>query len=288
MKSIQLYSRSLVVLIFILFNFFIWSATLAATDRVGVLTVAFLDVGQGDAIYIEAPNGNQMLVDGGSNTGVLRELSQVMPWGDRSIDVVLATHPDKDHIAGLIEVLSRYEVSQYLHSGVFNDTAVYEELQKTVSRSNVTAALARRGQRVVLDEVSGVYADILFPDRDVAHLETNSGSVIIRIVYGETEFMLTGDAQKTIERYLVYLNSRSLESDVLKAGHHGSKTSSDESFVRAVSPQVAVISAGEDNRYGHPHKEVIGLFNALGIETVNTADVGTILFESDGFSVTKR
>lgn len=288
MKSIRLYSRALVVLVFILLNFFVWSATFAAEDRAGVLTVAFLDVGQGDAIYIEAPNGNQMLVDGGPNTAVLRELSAVMPWSDRSIDIVLATHPDKDHIAGLIDTLSRYDVAQYLYSGVENDTAVSRTLQKTVLDGEIPAALARRGQRVVLDGARGVYADILFPDRDVTHVETNSGSVVLRIVYGGTEFLLTGDAPKAIERHLVYLDGAALQSDVLKAGHHGSKTSSDDSFVRAVSSEVVVISAGADNHYGHPHQSVMKLFEQFGIKTVNTADVGTVVFESDGVSVVHK
>lgn len=284
------YARSLVIAVFVCINIFIWSLVLTAQAHGGVLTVAFLNVGQGDAIYIEAPNGNQMLVDGGPNTAVLRELSAVMPWGDRSIDVVLATHPDKDHIAGLIDVIESYEIAQYFDSGVENDTGVYQTLLKTVSESNVPLTYARRGMRIVLDSTEGeeVYADILSPDSDVTHAETNSGSIVLHLVYGEIEFMLTGDAPKNVEAHLGMLDGKDLESDVLKAGHHGSKTSSLAQFVDLVNPQFAVISAGKDNRYGHPHQEVMQLFKDRHIQTINTADVGAIIFTSDGMSVRQK
>ena len=249
----------------------------------GVLTVAFLDVGQGDAVYIEAPNGNQVLIDSGRSKAVLRELNKVMPFYDRSIDVLLATHPDQDHIGGFPDILKRYDVDFFLESGRESDSAVYEEVLQLTVVDDIKKIQARRGMVVMLDD--DVHLNILFPDRDVRDVESNTASVITQLVYGETEFMLTGDSPKTIEEYLVMLDGENLESDVLKAGHHGSKTSSAEAFVGFVSPKYSVISAGKDNKYGHPHKDVIDVLNQFGSAILSTGDSGIIVFESDGENV---
>jgi competence protein ComEC len=138
--------------------------------------------------------------------------------------------------------------------------------------------------RIILGD--GAYADVLFPDRDVSAVETNTASIIMRVVYGETSFMLTGDSPQSIERYLTSSIYRtSLRSDVLKVGHHGSRTSSAEAFVHAVSPRYAVFSRGCDNAYGHPHREVVERFARLGIETRDTCEDGTVVFRSDGSAV---
>ena len=266
-------------------NVFIWYSAAAQQDS-GVLTVAFLDVGQGDSIYIEAPNGNQVLIDGGPNKTVLRELSEVMDFNDRSIDVVIATHPDKDHIGGLVDVLSRYEVDMILRSGNVADTGVYRSLNTVVLERGVEELLARRGMRVNLG--GGVHLDVLFPDRDVARVEANNASVITRLVYGETEFLFTGDASQGIENYLVTVEREQLRSDVLKIGHHGSKTSTSNFFLSAVLPSIGVVSAGEDNSYGHPHAEVLNTLAGAGIEVVGTHEGGSIVFESDGKTLRRR
>lgn len=279
MNTVHRYKDVLIVAIFFLINILIWVTVFAHEDN-HTLTVAFLNVGQGDSIFIETPNGNQMLVDGGRNASVLRELSKMMSFNDRSIDVVVATHPDKDHISGLIDVLKRYDVGTFLYSGVIHSTGEYQTLLKSVTEENLVPTLARRGMKIMLG--GGVFAEILFPDRDVSHVETNLGSIVMRVVYGETEIMLTGDSPQSIEDYLVSINGKKLGSDVLKAGHHGSKTSTAEDFVDTVHPRYAIISAGRDNSYGHPHKEVIDIFEQRGIEVISTADVGTIIFKSDG------
>ncbi|MFC1730840.1 ComEC/Rec2 family competence protein [candidate division KSB1 bacterium] len=286
MKIIRIYAASIILIIFLFINLFIWSAVFAS-EKDGVLTVAFLDVGQGDAIFIEAPNGNQMLIDGGRNAAVLRELGKVMSFSDHSIDVVITTHPDKDHIAGLIDVFERYDVTTYLDPGVMHDTGEYQTLLGMVEKEGITPIHARRGMKILLDNSvdEEVFAEILFPDRDVSGVETNLGSIVLRVVYGETEVMLTGDSPKSIEKYLVSIDGEKLQSDILKAGHHGSKTSTIESFVGFVNPEFTIISAGKDNSYGHPHEDVMEIFKQLGIETINTADVGTIIFTSDGTSV---
>ncbi|HYF29016.1 MAG TPA: ComEC/Rec2 family competence protein [Candidatus Paceibacterota bacterium] len=248
------------------------------------LRVSFLDVGQGDAILIESPDGVELLIDGGRDRSVLRRLPRVMGPLDRSIDMVIATHPDADHIGGLPDVLSRYRVSYYLSPGIRHDTSQRERLDAAVAREGIATFTARRGQRIHLGE--DVYADVLYPDRDVANGETNAGSIVVRLVYGDTSFLLTGDAPEAVERYVMTLGD--VDSDVLKAGHHGSRTSTSESWLAAVSPETVVISAGKDNAYGHPHAEVVSRIQESGAAILSTIDEGTIIFESDGGRIVRK
>lgn len=264
---------------FLIINIFIWSIVITEY-RQEILKISFLDVGQGDAIFIEAPNGNQVLIDGGSNRKVLKELGKVMPFYDRTIDAVIATHPDKDHIGGLIEVLKGYEVDIFMEPGVSSDTGAYQELEKTIADKKLPKILARRGMSLNLGE--GARLNILFPDRDTDDWETNTASIVAKLAYGDTSFLLTGDSPIAIEKYLSMIDGQNLKSDVLKAGHHGSRTSTSESFASLVSPEYAVISAGKDNRYGHPHKEVLDIFEKIKTTILKTYEQGTISFISDG------
>lgn len=264
---------------FLLANVFIWH-TVAMEDRQGILKVSFLDVGQGDAIFIEAPNGNQVLIDGGSNRKVLKELGKVMPFYDRTIDAVIATHPDKDHIGGLIEVLKNYHADFVMEPGVSSDTGTYQELEKTITDKKLPRILARRGMSLNLGE--GARLNILFPDRDTDGWETNTASIVAKLVYGNNSFLLTGDSSIAIEKYLSMIDGKNLQSDVLKAGHHGSRTSTSKSFASLVSPEYAVIFAGKDNRYGHPHKEVLDILEKIKATILKTYEQGTISFSSDG------
>lgn len=265
----------------------ILGSALARGMGVPELRVSFLDVGQGDAIFIEAPNGRQMLIDGGKNRAVIRQLSRVLPWYDRTIDVVIATHPDADHIGGLPDVFKRYRVGLIVESSVRDEEgADAVAFEKAASGEGAERLIAERGQ--VIDLGGGARLEILFPDREVPNIETNTGSVIAHLVYGETSFMLTGDSPKGIEEYLVRLDGKSLESDVLKAGHHGSRTSSALSFVGFVAPEYAVYSRGCDNSYGHPHDEVKETFAQLGVATLDTCEEGSITFVSDGNTVVRE
>lgn len=250
------------------------------------LKVVFFDVGQGDAIFIETPNGVQVLVDGGPSKGVLRSLGGVLkPW-DRSLDIIIVSHPDMDHIGGLPSVLERFSVGSVWESGVLHDSTVYETLHSSMFKNGLSPVLIRSGERYVLDE--NIFIDVLFPDRDVFNVESNTASSIVRLVYGDTSFLLTGDSPKAIEGYLVDLYAQALESTVLKLGHHGSKTSTSEIFLSMVNPQYAVISAGKDNQYGHPHKEVIEALDSRGIMYASTAEEGNVIFTSDGVTVSRK
>lgn len=266
-------------------NIYAWFHVLCPTPP--VLSVSFLDIGQGDAILIETPDGNDILIDGGPDRSVLRQLPKEMGILDRTLDLVIATHPDKDHIAGLAGVFERYAVGAYIEPGVVHDSPYVDALAYAVeAETSLVRHVARRGMRIHMGE--GTYADILYPDRDVDHVESNTGSIVMRLVYGNTSFMLTGDAPSSIEDYVIELDKGLLGSTVLKAGHHGSKTSTSEVFIDTVGPQIAVISAGKKNSYGHPAPEVVSRLQQNGVTVLSTIDSGTIVLESDGTTVRKR
>lgn len=247
------------------------------------LKVIFLDVGQGDAIYIEVPNGKQMLIDGGGGNNILPNLIKIMPPFDRSIDVVVVTNPDLDHIGGLVEVMDNYEVGLILESGTSPKTIIYENLEKEIIDNRVNKKIVKRGDRIILDEKENIYFDILFPDRDVSIWENNDGSIVGELVYNDISFMLMGDATKYTENLIMWNeNAEVLEADVLKLGHHGSHTSSSILWLEKVKPKIAIISVGENNRYGHPHQDVLENLKSLSIPYLMTYKEGNIIFKTDG------
>lgn len=250
-----------------------------------VAVVHMLNVGQGDSFLVQAHNGKQILIDGGRDAQVLVELARVMPKGDRSIDVVVATHPDADHIGGLSHVLSRYSVGLFLTAEVMAETEQFKVLMQKVDEKNVPAYYVRRGMKLTLDNDTALPAQfsILFPDRPTTYWQTNSASVIGRLQFGESSMLLTGDAPIAIEEFLLRADAKNTDVDILKLGHHGSKTSSSEAFLQATSPVLALISAGVNNRYGHPATEVTDRLNKFAIPFISTQDKGTISLSSDGY-----
>lgn len=250
------------------------------------LEVSFLDVGQGDAILIETPDGFEMLVDGGPNAAVLRALSSERSFFDRDIDLVVSTHPDLDHIGGLIDVLKRYNVKTILKTENENDKSATVAFAAEAEKEHAEQVLADAGQVIQLGASTTI--QIFSPAGDERNWESNTASIVLRIVYGDISFMLTGDAPAEIEDYLVDTYGTQLDSDVLKLGHHGSKTSTSQKFLDTVSPQYAVVSAGIDNRYGHPHQEVMQRVFGKKIQTFHTGTDGTVTFQSDGQTVWRK
>lgn len=244
------------------------------------LQVHFLDVGQGDSAFIETPSGVQVLIDGGKDASVLRELGEVMDFSDKTIDMVVGTHPDKDHIGGLVDVLEQYEVGMILTTENKGETATAEIYNKLKNAEGAKIINARRGQEFALD--ASTTLRVIYPDSDPTDMETNTSSIVLQLIYDESEFLFMGDAPKSIEEYLVLIEGEHLQSDVLKVGHHGSRTSTSELFLDEVQPMFAVISAGRENSYGHPHVEVTDMLFNFGVEMLETATGGTITFLSDG------
>ncbi len=252
------------------------------------LRLTFFDIGQGDSIFIEAPNGTQVLVDGGPGDRVLSKLGEVMPPWDRSIDMLILTHPHADHLDGLLEVLKRYEVTMVMETGVNHTIPEYEEWHRTLQEKNVQVVRPYAGQVVRLSRdatltILAPFAD--YEGESPKHL--HDSMVVAKLVYGSVEAMLTGDMERGLEFRLMERGA-DMDADILKAGHHGSKTSSSENFLNAVSPEVVVIQSGRNNRYGHPYQEVLDRFAALGIPVLRNDTEGDIRFVSDGSRFIRR
>lgn len=279
---IQIRMLVLIVLAGVLVLVWFPTVTLSTTTS-DYLTVRFLDVGQGDAIHVMTPDGYEMLIDGGPSAAVLRELARGRSFFDRTIDVVVATHPDTDHVGGLVDVLERYKVDWLLETVAESDSPAATAYQNAAKLEGAHLISAQAGQVIQLGASTTVR--ILSPQGDTTNWASNASSIIVQIVYGDIEFMLTGDAPSSIEEYLVGEYGSTLESEVLKLGHHGSKTSSSQIFVDTVKPQFAVVSASEGNRYGHPHFSVIDRVWKAKAEVLSTAELGTITFLSDGVGV---
>jgi len=244
-----------------------------------LLEVSFFDVGQGDSIFIETPQGHQILIDGGPDSAVLEKLGSEMPFSDRSIDLIVLTHPEHDHIAGLISVLGAYEVENVLWTGIIRETVEYREWLDCLEKEGTNIIIAKKGQRIVL---GGVYIDVLYPFESLEGeivKEVNNSSVVFRLVFGENSFLFTGDIFKSVEREL-----EEADSDILKVSHHGSKTSSDEDFIVSISPDIAVIQVGKDNRYGHPHLETLEILNKYDINIQRTDLLGDIKIISNSIN----
>ncbi len=245
------------------------------------LTFAMLDVGQGDALFIESPTGTRILVDAGPPRKILGQMARVMPALDRTLDAVIITHPDADHISGFADILENYKVKEIFDPGIADDSALYQNIKKIAEEKSVQNIPARRGMRLNIG--GGAVIDILFPDADVRDWETNAGSVVARLSYGDTSILLAGDSPIDTEKIILAQTQRTLlKSTALKVGHHGSKNSSSAEFIEAVAPKYALISAGKENRYGHPDPAVLDIFEKSGIQAFRTDEHGTILMRSDG------
>lgn len=250
-------------------------------EKPKMLGVFFYDVGEGDATLIETPSRDQILVDGGPNSTVVQKVGRDMPFYDRKIELVILTHPDSDHLRGLVEVLKRYDVDMILTPDIDCDTSICREWDNVVKDKNIPVTNALAGQEVVLGE--NLVINILSAGDGKA--DDNLASLVFRLDFEESSFLFTGDANKDIEKKLIS-SGAIIDTDVLKVGHHGSKTSTMEDFLKSVTPDVAVISVGKNNRYGHPADEIIDRLNSFGVEIFRTDQSGDIRIFSDGESLT--
>jgi competence protein ComEC len=249
----------------------------------GRLHVTFLDVGQGDAILVTTPQGRQILIDGGPSPAALTSaLGRHMPFWDRSIDLVVATHSDADHVTGLAEVLTRYKVGGWLENGRSDDDAVFAECQNLLKAARVRKYSARVGDRLELG--AGLSIEIIHPPRELmtgTASDSNNNSLVLRLIWGHASFLLTGDLAAEGEHMLLR-SGQDLAVDVLKVGHHGSGGSSTHDFLASVSPRFAAISVATKNPFGHPDQAVLKRLERLGTTVFRTDEQGTIEFVTDG------
>jgi competence protein ComEC len=241
--------------------------------RSGV-TVWVFDIGQGDAIFIAAPN-KQVLIDGGPDALVLERLSAVIPWWDRSIDLVINTHPHEDHFLGLLPVFERYQVNEILDSDQGYVTPEFSEYVRLAEQEGQ----GRRGvsQGEVIDLGQGARLTVLWPLASYAGAlldDPNDGSVVLLLEYGGQSMLLTGDAGMEEESAIIAALSNQVE--ILKVGHHGSDTSTGQELIDAIHPEVAIISLGADNQFGHPSSFVVQRLMSAGVKVYRTDLQGSV------------
>lgn len=247
------------------------------------LQIVFLDVGQGDAILI-SQGKNQILIDGGKDGRLLLEkMGKYIPFWDRDIEMIVATHPDQDHIGGLIDVLKSYRVDSVLKTNAESDSETYKKLEEEIAKEKSQKIEAKKGTTIKLSD--DVAADILSPTislPDAADDASNDNSVVIKFNYGENKFLFTGDLPSAQEETLIRDSlafSDSLNSQILKISHHGSKYATSNEFLDAVRPAEAIISVGKNNSYGHPNQEVLDRLLQHKIKIFRTDEGGDIIYK---------
>lgn len=249
------------------------------------LKVDVLDIGQGDSIFIETPSMRRILIDGGPDTAVLGKLAERLPFWEKSLDVVVLTHPDQDHIMGLLSVLQKYKVKYIVWTGMVRGGANYQKWIELISKKQ------KEGSNIVITDpntkiTSGnVFIETLNPRENLQgkyfSKADNDTGIVLHLLHGKNTFLFTADTSSKVEEELV-ANNAYLPSDVLKVPHHGSKYSSSETFLRAVNPKIAIISVGKYNSYGHPTQEVLQRLQNFGITMFRTDQDGDVEILSDG------
>lgn len=260
-----------------------------------ILEVDFLDVGQGDAVLIKTPKGRTVLIDGGPDNKVLEKLGKYLQPLQKTIDIVLLTHPHADHVTGLVEVLRRYDVGLVILNGVYLKSDNYDQFLNAIGENKVKVMLAEAGEAIHLEK--NLEFDILSPDKNISDSifnkqsegfgagggDVNDTSIVGKLIFNDFSIMFTGDATLKIENKLLAFGG-GLKSDVLKIGHHGSKYSSSLNFLKTVSPKAGVIEVGLKNFYGHPSPAALSRLEMFNEKIFRTDKNGDIRILSDGFT----
>lgn len=248
----------------------------------GQLSAIFLDVGQADAALFTFPDGRHMLVDGGNNNDGDKICDYLREAGVERLEYMVATHPHEDHIGGLDEVLEQFQVDNVyapvLDDGDVPTTKTYEDFLTAVEAEGCGLTPAAAGDRLL--EESGLSIEVLSPAGS-GYTELNDYSIVLRVDFGQTSWLLTGDAEALVEAEMLE-GGCDVSADLLKVGHHGSDSSSSAAFLQQVKPANAVISCGADNSYGHPHESTLEALEGMGANLWRTDLQGSIRAVSDG------
>jgi beta-lactamase domain protein len=243
------------------------------------MEITYLDVGNADCEIIRMEDGTNIVIDAGTKDQSGNIIRALKRKGIRKIDYLIATHPHADHIGGMEDIIDSAEIGTVVFPSVVHTSKTYENLLKKIKEKEIPAVKAESG--VVLHETDRCKIQLVAPKKDEKYESLNNYSAVLHIAYGNTTFLFAGDAEKLSENEMLNYEIR---SDVLKVGHHGSRTSSSEKFIAKVNPRIAVISCGKDNEYGHPHQETLQtLKNA---EVYRTDKNGDIIIHTDGTNLT--
>lgn len=254
----------------ILINILLYIFSFSSPD----LRVIFFDVGQGDSIFIETPNKHQILIDGGpSSSDIANKLSSFMPFWDKTIDLIILTHLESDHVSGLFEVLDNYIVENILWSGEYSESEKSKIWKEMIEKENANIYISNSLDQIIMNDV---HLKIIKTDGEITN--TNDSSVITKLLYRDNSFLFTGDISSKIEKEIII---QDIQSDIIKIPHHGSKYSSSEEFIKKVSPLLAVIQVGK-NSYGHPTDEVLTRLSNFGIKVLRNDLDGDIQIVSNG------
>lgn len=246
----------------------------------GTLEVHYIDVGQGDATLIKC-GSHAMLIDGGNNNKGTTVQLYLKKQGVESLDYVIGTHPDADHIGGLDVIVYKYNCDTVIMPDYEKDTKTYQELVDVIHDKNMKITYPVVGEQYALGEAKFT---IIAPNSNSYGGNANDYSVAILLEYGKNRFLFTGDAEETSEAEML-TNGIDISADVYKVAHHGSRSASTQEFLNAVHPKYAVISCGEGNSYGHPHAEVLNRLRSMGVEVFRTDEQGSIIASSDGENI---
>ena len=255
----------------------------------GELVVTFLDVGQGDSILIQTPNGKSVLIDAGGTPSWKQSdydpgESVVVPFlqnhNINKLDCVVATHADGDHIGGLAAVLRAVPAGIVYENGFEGESPEYQKLHEIIHSKKIVNSILRQGMHINIDP--SVIFDVLSPPKDFYFEDSNNNAIVIRMVYGEVSFLFTADMEFEGEYNVLRKYGDKIQSTILKVGHHGSSTSTSDEFLSYVSPEIAVIQVGKYNGFGHPYSGTLAKFSDAGIEVFRTDQVGNIQISTDG------
>ncbi len=274
----KIVSFIVILVIAIVYQYFIQTPKTEYFSVTDGAQVHFIDVGQGDSELIILPDGKTMLIDAGENSCGKKVAEYISDLDISKIDFLVGTHPHSDHIGGLDTVINEFDIGDIYMPRVSTNTKTYEDVLEAISAKNLKIKSAVKGK--VIYQTDDVFIEILGPEI-IDEENLNNCSVIVKLTYKGKSFLFPGDAEKEAER-----NLENTDADVLKVGHHGSSTSSSEEFIKRVSPEYAVISLGKNNEYGHPHFEVMNLFDELNIKTYRTDECGTVIIKTDGEKIT--
>ena len=268
--------------IIILLSGFLGFNIISSNQNNDKLRINFFDIGQGDSTFIQTPYKQDILIDGGPDNTIIKKLGSVMPFYDRTIDLIIISHHHSDHITGIIKVLDKYNVKEIYYNGVFYPTKTYGELLRKIKEKNVKLTLIKEQREVKLGE--DLILKIFFPDEDLRGKEIpnlNNTSIVAKLLYKNDSLLLVGDAELEQEQILLE-NNFDLKADVLKVGHQGAINASSKEFLEKIMPKIAVISVGADNKFGHPSRRVIKRLERLSAQVYRTDYNGTVNIISDG------